>query len=208
MASTVRSKKAPEIINQQLAKALAHPTRIQILVELNQRVMSPIQFSEEFGGGLSKVSYHFRELEKFGCLELVDEKPRRGAVEHFYKGTRRVLFDDANWKSLPDSVKGSVTGTTFQTFLDRVVQAMSAGTFDAREDRHLSWTALVLDERGWDEMVELLEGTLAGALDLQVGAGVRMAESGEEPIAATIALSGFESPKVADRSKQRHEGSR
>lgn len=198
MAAKPAGTKAPEIIDQGLAKALAHPTRIRILVELNQRMMSPNEFAQEFDGSLSKVSYHFRKLEEHGCLELVKEVPRRGAVEHYYRGTRRALFDDANWHSLPEAIKNSVTGTVFQTYLERVVQAMRAGTLDAREDRHFSWTALVLDGQAWDELIEGLDALFARALDLQVEAGLRMAESGEEPITATVGLAGFESPRSED----------
>jgi predicted transcriptional regulator len=30
------------------------------------------------------VSYHVRELEKAGLIELVTTKQRRGALEHYY----------------------------------------------------------------------------------------------------------------------------
>jgi predicted transcriptional regulator len=30
------------------------------------------------------VSYHVRQLEKAGLIELVATKPRRGALEHYY----------------------------------------------------------------------------------------------------------------------------
>lgn len=195
MPAQPSANKAPEIINQQLAKALAHPARIKILVELNKRVMSPNEFSREFGGSLTKLAYHFRKLEELGCLEVVKEVPRRGAIEHYYEGTRRALFDDSDWQGLPEAVKNSVTGTTFQTYLERVAQAMTAGTMDAREDRHFSWTALILDQQAWDELIEGLDSLFAKALDLQVEAGLRMAESGEESITATVGLAGFESPR-------------
>jgi DNA-binding transcriptional ArsR family regulator len=197
VAQTARTD-APEIINRQLAQALAHPMRVRILAELNKRVMSPSEFVDEFGGSVSNTAYHFRKLEEYGCLEMVEEKPRRGAIEHYFQGTRRALFDDDAWHSLPEALKNSITGVTFQTYLERVAQAMEAGTMDAREERHLTWTALVLDQQAWDELIGGLNALFAKALDLQVEACLRMAESGEEPITATVGLAGFESPRSED----------
>lgn len=202
MGARKTASKAPEIINQRLAKALSHPLRVRILAELNKREMSPNQFAHEFGGSISATAYHFRELEKFGCVEVVKEVKRRGAIEHYFRGTRRALFDDANWRRLPESIKASVTGMTFQTYLERVTEAMREGTIDARNDRHFTWMALALDERAWNELIEDLDTLFTRALDLQVEAGLRLAESGEEPIAATVGLAGFESPRSEGANRE------
>ena len=75
----------PEVIDQRLVRALAHPLRIKILEALTERVASPIRLSDDLDAGLSHVAYHTRALDKCGCLELVDTAQRRGATEHFYK---------------------------------------------------------------------------------------------------------------------------
>ena len=36
------------------------------------------------GEPLGNVSYHVRQLEKAGLIELVAVKQRRGALEHYY----------------------------------------------------------------------------------------------------------------------------
>jgi DNA-binding transcriptional ArsR family regulator len=190
--------KAPVAVVERLAKALAHPLRVKILVELNQRVMSPSQFFNEFGGGsLTKVARHFRQLERYGCVEVVEEKSggrRRGAVEHFFRATQRSLFDESSWTSLPESVKNEVTSEIFETYMERVTQAMAAGTIDARDERHFSWTALLLDQKAWEALIPKMDELFRFSLELGVEAGLRMVESGEEPIPVTVALAAFESP--------------
>lgn len=187
-------------ISRWLARAIASPLRVQILTELNKRIMSPSQFANEFGKPLSRVSRHFRELEKLGCLEVVDEKSggrRRGGVEHYFRATPRFMFDESSWSSLPASIRSRASSVIFETLIERVAQAMEAGTLDARGERHFTWTALVYDQQAWDELIQRLDELFTRSQELQIEAALRMAESGEQPIPATVALAGFESPKSA-----------
>lgn len=75
-----------EKIDSRLTKAIAHPLRLQILTQANQRTISPSEFSEEMRAPLSTVAYHFRKLAELGFLELVEEVPKRGSQEHRYRG--------------------------------------------------------------------------------------------------------------------------
>src|ERR1700753_2762814 len=72
------------------ATVRAHPLRVRILEVLNQCDMSPVEFCREGfapdGMDVSHVAYHFRELAEFGALAVVEQTPRRGSVEHVYRG--------------------------------------------------------------------------------------------------------------------------
>jgi DNA-binding transcriptional ArsR family regulator len=181
-----------------MAKVLADPLRVKILLETHARSLSPKQFLEEFGGGsLPRVSRHFDVLVEYGWLELVETKSggsRRGAVEHFYRATRPTLFD-SSWPSLPDSMRDRFNLHIFETFAAEVRAAMDAGTFDARDDRHLSWTPVLLDRSGWDNVVSRVDEVFHFLFEEQTRAKERMDESGEEPISTTVGLAVFESPR-------------
>jgi DNA-binding transcriptional ArsR family regulator len=70
---------------QNLLVALGHPTRRQILREMDGRPpASPRQLTEKLDETLSNVSYHFRVLAESGALELVATRPVRGSTQHFY----------------------------------------------------------------------------------------------------------------------------
>ena len=71
---------------------MAHPLRYELLLKLNGRTASPNELSKEVDASVGTVSYHIRLLEQMGFAELVDEKLRRGAVEHFYRATQRAWF--------------------------------------------------------------------------------------------------------------------
>jgi predicted transcriptional regulator len=65
---------------QNLFVALGHPTRRQILREMDGGPpASPRELTELLGDTLSNVSYHFRVLAQAGVLKLVSTRPVRGS---------------------------------------------------------------------------------------------------------------------------------
>lgn len=176
----------------------SHPLRVRILEVLNELEMSPSQFLQS--GAIPEdlplpgVAYHFRELEKFGCLEIVREVPRRGAMEHVYRGMAAAFFSDEEWARLRGGQRHRISQVALRGMVARADGAMMAGTFDARLDRHLTWMPLNLDTRGWREMMVNLTRAFVEAQAIGRAAAIRLAASGEEPIPATVGLLGFESP--------------
>jgi DNA-binding transcriptional ArsR family regulator len=203
---TTKTKgKAQTGVDQRLVKALAHPLRVQILIILNERMASPNELSKELDEGLSQVSYHVKVLKDYQCIEMVKTEPRRGAVEHYYRATARAFLSDDDWRQLPDSIKPGMSASFIKMLMDDVVGALQGGTFDARDDRHISWTPGVVDEQGWGELTDLLEDTLRQTMEIQEKATTRLSKSGEQGIPATVAILGYEGPeptKPGQRSKK------
>jgi DNA-binding transcriptional ArsR family regulator len=193
LAAKTKTKKSKSTgVDQRLVKALAHPLRVQILTILNERMASPNELSKELEEGLSQVSYHVKVLKDFECIEMVKTEPRRGAVEHYYRATSRAFLTDNDWQTLPDSVKPGVSVASFQMIVEDVVGALQGGTFDAREDRHLSWTPGIVDEQGWEESVELAAETLKQMIKIHAASAKRLAKSGEEGVPATAVILNYE----------------
>lgn len=191
-AKTKTKKKKGTGVDQRLVKALAHPLRVEILTILNERMASPNELSKELEEGLSQVSYHVKVLKDFECIEMVKTEPRRGAVEHYYRATSRAFLTDSDWQSLPESVKPGVSASSIQMIIDDVVGALTGGTFDARDDRHLSWTPGVVDQQGWEDAVDLANETLDRVLAIHADSAKRLAKSGEEGIPATMVVMNFQ----------------
>jgi DNA-binding transcriptional ArsR family regulator len=70
-----------------LEKALAHPLRAKALPLFGERPMSPNEVAKRLDVDVASLAYHVRMLRKLGCIELVETKQRRGAIEHFYRAT-------------------------------------------------------------------------------------------------------------------------
>jgi DNA-binding transcriptional ArsR family regulator len=206
LATTTKTKKKAKsagAIDQRLVKALAHPLRVQILMILNERMASPNELSKELEEGLSQVSYHVKVLKDFECIEMVKTEPRRGAVEHYYRATERAYLADRDWEHLPDSIKPGVTASVFESIIQDVVGAIEGGTFNARDDVHMSWTPGVVDEQGWSESADLLNETLAKLIDIQASSAKRLAKAGEEGIPATAVLMNFEGLSAEAKSAKK-----
>jgi DNA-binding transcriptional ArsR family regulator len=188
------SDQQPEAIDQRLVRALAHPLRVQILEVLTERVASPTLIASELGTGVSHVAYHTRTLDRCGCLELVETAQRRGATEHYYKAKPHAFIGDRAWRRVPRSIRSGVTAASLQTFMDKAVTALEAGTLDDREDTTFSWMPVHLDEEGWLEVTSILADATEQVLAAQAAADQRAAESDEDQrkIAAVVALANFE----------------
>lgn len=186
------------------AAVLAHPLRVRILALLNERDMSPVEFCREgFAPGemdVSHVAYHFRELAEYGCLTMVEENRRRGSVEHVYRGIGRAYFSDADWAALDHDERIKISKAILQGVIARADEAIMARTFDAREDRHLSWIAMKLDEQGWKEMTTALAAAFGEVEQIRLDAEKRLAASGAEGFSSTCAIFGFESPSAPPRT--------
>ena len=190
---TVYGKKRPlkRVIDPQLVKALSHPLRADLLSTLSERVASPRELAEEIGLEVSDVSYHVRELRKTRCIELVRTRRRRGAVEHFYRATAGYLFDDYEWERLPKTVRPGISAGVVNLIVEEVGEALRTEAFEARCDRHLSHTPVVVDEQGWSDLIEAMEGTLRRVIEIRAESRTRMEQDGTEGFGATVAMLGF-----------------
>lgn len=186
-------------LDRRLVKALGHPVREHILVVLNERIASATEIGEEIGADVSSFYHHVEELEKLDCIKRVGTRKRRGASEHFFKATKTLSFDDEAWAELPDSLKSDLTAEMVQLLFDDVVDAIAAETFDARDDRHVSWCPGTFDAQGWSEATELLGQTLDRLIAIQAKAAERLAKGEGETVRATVGILAFETPADADR---------
>jgi DNA-binding transcriptional ArsR family regulator len=191
-----------------MAKALAHPLRVQLLTALNEGVASPNELAKRLNEPLTNVSYHVRMLHDLGCIELVETEPRRGALEHYYRAIMRPFFADRDWKKLPKNTRGSISDTVLQLVWDDTADAIKSGLFDEREDRHLSRTVLCVDEQGWEEMNDVLSETLDRAMQIQADSAGRVAKGEGDTSPATVVMMSYPTPKSAKDTTAPRSGAR
>lgn len=197
-------KRDPHEVNSNIVKAMSHPLRLKILARLNEGVASPNEMAKEFGESLPLVSYHVRILRELDCIELVKTTPRRGAIEHHYRAMTRAYIDESTWAQIPASARKAVSGVGLDKMLTDIKEAMDADTFDARLDRHQSYSSLLLDESAWKELTAKLDEVLEWALEEQARAAVRIAEEGGEDMRARLMMltyTGAPKSEVAKRPR-------
>ena len=195
-------------VDSRLAKALAHPLRVQLLAALNEGVASPNELAKRLDEPLTNVSYHVRMLHDLGCIELVETEPRRGALEHYYRAVVRPFFGDRDWKRLPKNARGSISDAVLQLVWDDAAEAIKGGLFDEREDRHLSRSVLSVDERGWDDLHDLLSQTLDKAMQIQADSASRASKNGDEAFNVNLVMMTHPTPSSAKESTAPSSGAR
>lgn len=180
-------------IGTKLAKALSSEWRCKILMEASIRPISPSQFVEEVGGSMSNIARSFRELADWGYLELLEERNggrRGGGIERVYRSVCRAYFDSPAWENLPKPLREEISQFFLDSYLVQVSEAISAGTFDADLDRHLSWKPLRLDRAAWTKVGETLDEILAWLPQLE-SESVERTEVVNELIPTVVGLTCF-----------------
>ena len=186
-----------DITDPRLAKALAHPLRLEILRHLGDRTASPSEIAAEIGAPLTNVSYHVRKLRALGLIKLVRKTPKRGVIEHYYSAQSRRSVSDEAWAATPAIVKEALVGPTAERGVADMAKAARDGGFD-RSDAHLSTTRMKLDEAGWREAAVLLLKTYRDLETIEVAARKRLAEDPHaQPVSAETVISLFETDGAA-----------
>lgn len=205
---TKKTKKKKDGVEQMVAKAFAHPLRVQILIILNEKAASPNMLSQQLDESLNLVAYHVRVLERYDCIELIGTRPRRGATEHFYRATRRQFLSNDEWARIPASLRPGIATAVLKSVFEDLELAAKAGTLEEVDDIHLTRTPMVLDRKGWDDVSELLQGALDRLLEIQAEASERIAESDDSGTLAKVHLMHFKSPspEEAEQAEKAAEG--
>jgi DNA-binding transcriptional ArsR family regulator len=193
-----KTKNKKDGVEQIVAKAFAHPLRVQILIILNEKVASPNMLAQQLDESLNLVAYHVRVLEKYDCIELVDTKQRRGATEHFYRATRRQLLTDDQWAQMPASLRPGMATAVLKSIFEDIEAASKTGTLEEVDEVHISRTPMVLDKKGWDEVSALLKDTFGQLMEIQTAASERVAGGTEDGTLAKVHLLHFKSPKPSE----------
>ena len=180
-----------DITDPRLAKALAHPLRIEILRVLGDRTASPSEIADELEAPLTNVSYHIRKLRALGVIKLVRKTPKRGVVEHYYSAVPRLTVRDDVWGDTPSIVKEALVTTTTKRVLGELIKAASSGGFD-RSDAQITNSDMRLDERGWGEVSSVLHDAFDRIEQIAADAEKRIGKSKEDAIHAAAVIFLFE----------------
>jgi DNA-binding transcriptional ArsR family regulator len=178
-----------------LAAIVAHPTRAHSFMILAERTASPVEIAQELGKDVGHVGYHVRKLQQLGLIELVDERPVRGAVEHFYRAIERPYVSEEEFTAQSVEEREVFTRAILQLHVADVARAMDQHTFDARPTRYILRTPLLVDEEGFDELGDLHAEMYERTLQIQAKSAERLTGSEEDGIPTMSTAMFFETPE-------------
>jgi hypothetical protein len=182
-----------------LSMGISKAIRVQIIEALIEEPMSPVQFHRRYAPTvpLTTVAYNFRQIAKTGHIECVKKVRRRGSIEHVYATTGlAAYFDDDAWSRLSREERVAMSTGGLRGVFAKAAGALAAGTFDAREDRHLTLIRGRSSEQGWKRAMEILNAAFTALEENRVETERELEEADEEGFRVTYAILGFESPTL------------
>lgn len=199
--ASLQGKKLKQVIDPTVAKAFTHPLRGHVWVTVCEKgIASPTEIADELELDVTEVSYHFRELKKRNLIRLAHTVQRRGFDEHFYEPCTPALdFDDFDWGKIPAPIRSTLSAGMLRQIIEELIDALDAGSLDAR-NRHLSRTWMLVDERGWRELMRAMRAALDRIQAIQERSTKRRATSSEVGIPVSVMLASFET--IASISKR------
>jgi DNA-binding transcriptional ArsR family regulator len=191
--ASLQGKQLKQVMDPTLAKAFTHPLRGHVWVTVCEKgLTSPTEIADELDLDVSEVSYHFRKLQKKKLIKLVRTVRRRGFLEHFYKPSAPVFhFDDSEWMQIPVGIRTTFSGEMLRQIIEQMTAALEEGSFDAR-NRHLSRTWVLVDEQGWDEVMQVAQDAVTQVSAIQKRCAKRRAKKSTPGIPVSVVIASFE----------------
>ena len=188
------AKTATPSMEMTLAAIVAHPTRARCFSILAERTASPVEIAQQIGKDVGHVGYHVRKLQKLNVIELVDERPVRGAVEHFYRAIARPIVDEEEFAAQSLEEREVFTRYFLQLHVTDISRALDEHTMDARPNRWVLRTPMVVDEEGFEELAALHAELYERTLDIQARSDERRTGTEDEGISTMSTTMFFEMP--------------
>ncbi|HET7508924.1 MAG TPA: helix-turn-helix domain-containing protein [Solirubrobacterales bacterium] len=179
-------------------EAMRHPLRSRMLRLLVERgVMSPSELSAALEAELSNVSYHMHRLEELECAELVETRPVRGAVEHFYRAIERHLIETEEFEELDPISAEDLLANSFQRILDDFVASRRAKMIGFDKHFHLTRTPMILDAKGYEDGMALYERSRLAMSEIERESAERLGDSEAGAIAISANFLLFKVPPAS-----------
>jgi DNA-binding transcriptional ArsR family regulator len=176
------------------ASIVSHPIRCRALTMLADREASPVEIGRELGLDPSHVAYHVKVLFEEGLIELTEEIPRRGSIEHRFRAAFPPELSDEEYAAMTSEQRNRYSRDIYCFAAADASCAFSTGSFGERHDHHISRIPLQVDEAGWSELRELFESTLRKLYEIKLGAGDRLTEGGMKGTSVLAFNTFFELP--------------
>ncbi len=179
-------------------KAMSHPLRVTIMAMLEERAASPVELARNLDASLGTVAYHVRTLHRLGLIDLVDETPVRGSIQHHYRVRQSPVISDEAWAAAPPIARQVAVRSALQLINEYVRLSADSGGFD-RAEAHLARTRLKVDREGWEAAAQACARLLEELEAIESAAAERLAKDPhtEEVLDAGIVTMLFEAARLS-----------
>ena len=183
-------------LSTRMAKVFGDLLSLQILKEIQCEAMSPTQLHRKLGGAsVQSFDRRCQTLTNLGWAIRLGGASEAPPI--LYKAAGPEAFDADLWGGIPASAAKAESWPIFDNFCKKAEEALRQGTFNARQDRHVTICTFLLDERGSEQVNLALRGCFDRLSVLEAAARERAGRRSSLPYLATFFLAGFEDPAGA-----------
>lgn len=190
-------------LSTRMAKVFADPLNLQIIKALHSEAMSPSQLFAKLGGSsVRSVDRKCQTLTDLGWLVRLGRETEGPPV--FYRAAGPEAFDADLWGGIPKGAEKAESWPIFAEFCKKAEKALREGSFNARQDRHVTFCTFLLDERGWHQVSHALSRCYDELSKVAADAQKRAASVSQSspPFVATFLLGALEGS--IELAKPRH----
>lgn len=107
-------------IDQRMVRALAHPSRIEILETLvDQEGLALSQISQTIAAAPANVNYHVNVLTEVGVVEAMPAGSGNGASERLFRLTPRSPIGSQHWGEISASMRGEISAALLHNIMEK-----------------------------------------------------------------------------------------
>jgi DNA-binding transcriptional ArsR family regulator len=142
-----KGRKARTRIEEVVQFALAHKTRIEILIRLNEGVYTASKLAEMLDEPLNNVHGHLTAMLEDGSIEIADEERKRNMFVYWYRAVETQCYQQHEYEQLTFVERQNITGAIYQSGEAEVLAGFYSGSLaDPRACCYWDWYNL--DEKG------------------------------------------------------------
>jgi DNA-binding transcriptional ArsR family regulator len=185
-------------------KAMQHPLRAEAFRLIRDKgPLSPKEVARRLEADTKEVSYHVRKLEEFDCVEEVDNRQVRGAVEHFYRATEIHMVDTEEWGELageePEMAEALVD-EFMQAVVDDYTESRRAAIVGNDEEFWIVRRPLIFDVKGVREGLKASKQYEEKMIEIAARSAGRLAKHETEEVPVSSSIIFFKMPKSSKRN--------
>jgi len=186
---------------QNRMKAMSHPLRAEAFRLIRERgPLSPTEVARKLEADLKEVSYHVRKLAEYDCVEEVENRPVRGALEHFYRATDRHMVDTEEWGELAElepHMAEVLTDEFLQAIVDDYSASRRAAIVALDDEFWITRNPLLMDPQGVRECQEAAKKYEGEIVKIAARSAVRRDKEGTPEVSVSSSIVLFKMPNIS-----------
>jgi DNA-binding transcriptional ArsR family regulator len=179
-------------IEEVVAYALGHRTRVYVLTILNEGIYSPDEIARIIGEPTNNVSHHVRELLEAGSIEVAKTKQVRNTTQHYYRAVEMPYYSDEEMAAMTPGQRQVTYGLIMQCMLAEAMAALWGGKMHADPRTWLAWRWFNVDQRGRQDIADEQERFWARMQEIEAESTNRRSISEEDAESIIVASMGFQ----------------